>query len=152
VRMSWILGSTVEPPLHADPDAMKHDRRLKDLFHYSFEQFPDGILILDHRHRCLAINDSAYELLGLRRSRSLSNKNINRLRFVRKLSERLNRKQAGSTLVNEFELSVTRPRARARELGVRVRRNFTPGCYLVVLHDITRRKRTEEALQKRTHM
>jgi PAS domain S-box-containing protein len=127
---------------------MKRDGKPKDLFYYSFDGFPDGILILDHRHRCLAINGSALKLLGLPRGHHLSKKNIDRLQFV----ERLNRKQAGSNLEEEFELRVTGPRARGRKLGVRIRSDFTPGCHLVVLHDITRRKQTEEALQKHMQM
>jgi PAS domain S-box-containing protein len=131
---------------------MKQDRKLNDLFHYSFDGFPDGILILDHGYHCLAINGSAFKLLGLPKRHHLSKKNIDRLQFVRELSERLNRKQTGNDLEREFELSVTGPRARIRELGVRVRPNFTLGYYLVVLHDITGRKQTEEALRKHTHM
>ena len=131
---------------------MKQATKPNDLFHQSFDGFPYGILILDHRYHCVAINGSAVKLLGLPKRQHLSKKNIDRLQFVRELSERLNRKQAGNDLEKEFELRVTGPRGRIRELGVRVRLNFTLGYYLVVLRDITGRKQTEEALRKHTQM
>jgi PAS domain S-box-containing protein len=131
---------------------MKRDGKPNDLFYRSFDGFPDGILILDDRHHCLAINGSAVRLLGLPRSYRPSKKSIDRLQFVRELSGSLNRKQAGNDLERQFELRVTRPRARVRELGVRIRPNLTRGCHLVVLHDITGRKQTEEALRKHAQM
>jgi PAS domain S-box-containing protein len=130
---------------------MKSPSNQDNLFHEVFNGIPYGILILDRNKRCSSANTAAARLLGISRQKLIGSK----------ITELLKPKH-GSTRAplwnvilrspaKEFDFQYERG-DRSLEIGVKAKANFHPGSHLVVLHDITVRKRAEEAGRKQSQM
>lgn len=122
------------------------------LFREILDRTPNGMLILRRSGQCIDANSAAAKLLGLPRRQMLYQKlwefvapppRSNRSRFLRELLAATRR---------EFEFRCTRPDGETVEIGALASGSFQRGKHVIVLHDITIRKRAEEAVRKQANM
>ena len=122
---------------------MKSPSNQDNLFRELFNGIPYGILIVDRNKRCLSANTAAARLLGISRQKLIGSK----ITELLKPKHGSNRAPIWNTILRnpakEFDFRYER-RDQSLEIGVKAKANFHPGSHLVVLHDITVRKRAKK--------
>lgn len=122
-----------------------------DRFRNILNDIPDGILILDKTGRCIGVNPAAAKLLGITK-RKLIGKEVSSLLIAERKANRLVRwKKILKEKSKEFVIS-HRKNGKWVQIGVRIRQTSPEPNYVMVLQDITTRKKTEESIQKQAQM
>ncbi len=124
----------------------------KDPLRNLFNGMPVGMLILDRSGRCKEANPAAAKLLGIPRKELLSRKISELLAPTHKPARGQVWKKVLHGSAAESEFRFLRSDGRLLEIGIRAKGNHSRGTHLVVLHDITERKKAEDAIRKQAQM
>ena len=112
---------------------------------------PDGILILDKMGKCIDVNPAAVKLLGITKNK-LIGKEISSILIA---DHKANRLVLWKNILKEKSKELVIPHHKNGkwvQIGIRTRQTSPAPNYVMVLQDITIRKKTEKSIQKQAQM